>query len=49
MTPFLYRLAQRFYNRYKNTLHEHTFVFPGRRAGIFFQKYLQVKNFILHL
>ncbi len=40
MTPFLYRLAQRFYNRYKNTLHEHTFVFPGRRAGIFFQKYL---------
>ncbi len=40
MMPFLYRLAQRFYNQYKNTLHEHTFVFPSRRAGIFFQKYL---------
>jgi hypothetical protein len=38
--PFLYRLAKIFYEQYENTLHEHTFVFPGRRAGIFFQKYL---------
>lgn len=40
MTPFLYRLAKVFYKRYENTLHEHTFVFPSRRAGIFFQKHL---------
>jgi len=40
MMPFLYRLAKIFYEQYENTLHEHTFVFPGRRAGIFFQKYL---------
>ena len=40
MTPFLYRLAKVFYKRYENTLHEHTFIFPSRRAGIFFQKHL---------
>ncbi len=40
MTPFLYRIAQKFYSEYKNELYRHTFVFPNKRAGVFFQKYL---------
>ncbi len=40
MTPFLYRIAQTFYTQYGDKLHQHTFVFPNRRAGLFFQKYL---------
>ena len=40
MTPFLYRVAKRFYTLYGDSLHKHTFVFPNRRAGLFFQKYL---------
>jgi len=40
MTPFLYKIAELFYARYGNGLHRHTFVFPNRRAGFFFQKYL---------
>ncbi len=40
MTPFLYRVAQTFYSQYGDKLHQHTFVFPNRRAGLFFQKYL---------
>lgn len=40
MKPFLYRIAEIFYRQYGSTLYEHTFVFPNRRAGIFFQHYL---------
>ena len=40
MTPFLYQVAALFYEKKKNRLFEDTFVFPNRRAGAFFQKYL---------
>ena len=40
MTPFLYKIAEVFYAQYGNDLYRHTFVFPNRRAGFFFQKYL---------
>ncbi|MDO5664361.1 MAG: PD-(D/E)XK nuclease family protein [Bacteroidia bacterium] len=40
MTPFLHRIAQTFYSEYGNNLYKHTFVFPNKRAGVFFQKYL---------
>jgi hypothetical protein len=40
MVPFLYKVAQVFYTQYGNELYKHTFVFPNRRAGLFFQKYL---------
>ena len=41
MTPFLYRIAQAFYKKYGNEISRLAFVFPNRRSGIFFQKYLQ--------
>ncbi len=40
MTPFLRRIAQTFYSEYGNDLYKHTFVFPNKRAGVFFRKYL---------
>jgi CRISPR/Cas system-associated exonuclease Cas4 (RecB family)/Fe-S-cluster formation regulator IscX/YfhJ len=40
MQPFLHRIAKKFYTEYGNELYRHTFVFPNRRAGVFFQKYL---------
>ena len=40
MTPFLYRIAKAFYSQFGESLYQHTFVFPNRRAGLFFQKYL---------
>ncbi len=40
MTPFLYRIAQAFYQRYGSEISQLAFVFPNRRSGIFFQKYL---------
>ena len=40
MVPFLYKIAEVFYRQYGAELYTHTFVFPNRRAGIFFQKYL---------
>ena len=40
MIPFLYKIAEVFYAQYGNELYQHTFVFPNRRAGFFFQKYL---------
>ncbi len=40
MKPFLYKIAESFYTRFENNLYKHTFIFPNRRAGIFFQKYL---------
>jgi hypothetical protein len=40
MNSFLYRVAATFYQHYENEINTITFVFPNRRAGIFFQKYL---------
>ena len=40
MTPFLEQLAQTYYNAYAKDLSEFAFVFPNRRAGLFFRKAL---------
>lgn len=40
MTPFLYKIAEIFHGQYGDRLYTCTFVFPNRRAGLFFQKYL---------
>ncbi|WP_243345385.1 PD-(D/E)XK nuclease family protein [Parabacteroides sp. FAFU027] len=40
MKPFLYKVAEANLEYYKDTISEQIFVFPNRRAGIFFQKYL---------
>ena len=40
MDSFLQRVAQTFYNQYGSEIGGFTFVFPNRRAGLFFQKYL---------
>ncbi|MDD4514347.1 PD-(D/E)XK nuclease family protein [Massilibacteroides sp.] len=40
MKPFLYQIASLFYSEYKGKISRLAFVFPNRRAGLFFQKYL---------
>ena len=40
MTPFLHQIAQLFYQHYGAKISRLVFVFPNRRAGLFFQKYL---------
>ncbi len=40
MKPFLYKVAEANLDYYKDTISQQIFVFPNRRAGIFFQKYL---------
>lgn len=40
MIPFLYNVAQAYYKAYERDISRFTFVFPNRRAGIFFQHYL---------
>ena len=40
MKPFLYQVASLFYGRYGREISRLAFVFPNRRAGLFFQKYL---------
>lgn len=40
MIPFLYNVAEVFFKQYGNKVSDFTFVFPNRRAGLFFQKYL---------
>ena len=40
MTPFLYKVAKVILDEYGSDLYKHTFVFPNRRAAMFFQKYL---------
>ncbi|MDD4428156.1 MAG: PD-(D/E)XK nuclease family protein [Paludibacter sp.] len=40
MNSFLHRIAAEYYHHHKNDLSSFTFVFPNRRAGLFFQKYL---------
>jgi len=40
MKPFLKHIAELFYNKYGTEIHRLAFVFPNRRSGIFFRKYL---------
>ncbi len=40
MIPFLYNVAQAYYKSYGQQISRYTFVFPNRRAGLFFQRYL---------
>ena len=40
MIPFLRNVAQVYFKAHEQKVSEFTFVFPNRRAGIFFQKYL---------
>ena len=40
MMPFLQQVAELFYREYGAQIYRLTFVFPSRRAGVFFQKYL---------
>lgn len=40
MTPFLQQIASLFYNKHRGRLARLAFVFPNRRAGLFFKKYL---------
>ena len=40
MTPFLKQIAELFHDKYDADLHRFAFVFPNRRSGIFFRKYL---------
>lgn len=40
MKPFLYQVAFRFYEEYGAEVSRLAFVFPNRRTGLFFQKYL---------
>jgi len=40
MASFLYRVADSFYRHYYAEISRFTFVFPNRRAGLFFQRYL---------
>lgn len=40
MIPFLYNVAQSYYRAHGQAVSRFTFVFPNRRAGLFFQNYL---------
>lgn len=40
MEPFLKRIAKEFYSREGAGLKDYAFIFPNRRAGLFFRKYL---------
>lgn len=40
MTPFLKQIAALFYGEYQENISKFAFVFPNRRTGLFFQKYL---------
>ncbi|MDD2797004.1 MAG: PD-(D/E)XK nuclease family protein [Bacteroidales bacterium] len=40
MKPFLYKVAEATLSHFKDKISDQTFVFPNRRAGIFFQKHL---------
>jgi hypothetical protein len=40
MTPFLQQIANLFYRTYEQNLSDFCFVFPNRRSGIFFERYL---------
>ena len=40
MNSFLYRIAKAYYSEHKESITNFTFVFPNRRAGLFFQRYI---------
>lgn len=40
MTPFLQQIASLFYQQYGAEVNKLAFIFPNRRTGLFFQKYL---------
>lgn len=40
MNSFAYRVARIYYNQYHEDISRYCFVFPNRRAGIFFQHYI---------
>ena len=40
MIPFLKQVATLFYNEKRDSLSEYAFVFPNRRAGLFFQRHM---------
>ena len=40
MKPFLYQVASLFFGLHGSQINQLAFVFPNRRAGLFFQKYL---------
>lgn len=45
MNPYLYSIAQAFYNNEGDAIKDNTFIFPSRRAELFFTKYLsQIAN-----
>lgn len=45
MIPFLKNIAQAYFKAHSQAISRYTFVFPNRRAGIFFQNYLaQIAN-----
>ena len=43
MTYFLEHIAESLLNEYGNTLNRHCLVFPNRRAGLYFMKYLAAR------
>jgi len=43
MTYFLENIAQSLHNEFGNTLNRHCLVFPNRRAGLYFLKYLAAR------
>jgi CRISPR/Cas system-associated exonuclease Cas4 (RecB family) len=43
MEYFLQNIAQSLYSEFGNTLNRHCLVFPNRRAGLFFMKYLAAR------
>jgi len=43
MTYFLEHIAHSLYKEFGNTLNRHCLVFPNRRAGLYFLKYLAVR------
>ena len=40
MNSFLHRIAQIYYSEHKESISNFTFIFPNRRAGLFFQRYI---------
>ena len=45
MEQFLYKIASQYYSAFGKQVSQFTFVFPNRRSGVFFQRYLsQVAN-----
>ena len=40
MNSFLYRIAQTYYAQKQSDISNFTFVFPNRRAGLFFQRHI---------